>query len=233
MTIDVLMPVYGTPLEWIREAVASIRKQTDKDFTLVIVDDHNSKGHLRDFIYEQATCVCKTSIIRTEKNRGVAAALDAGLKMCTGDLIIRMDSDDIAYPSLVASHRNFFTQHPDRHICGVQIKLSSSSRTWSSHHPGIITRESAFHMKDYWFVNHPGVAYRRKTVLSVGGYGNTPNQFAEDYALWIKFLKAGYVIYNTPEELIWYRVHQNISGQKRKSAQWLEFLQNQKQSLYV
>jgi len=233
MTVDVLMPVYSTPVEWVKEALASIRGQSYKDFTLVIVDDNNPPGPLRDLLYEQATCKCKTVIIRTEENRGLAATLNAGLSACTGDIVIRMDADDIAHRDLVAKHVEFFTKFPKRQICGVQIRLFSTGRTWKSHHPRIVNREMAYTEPGFWFVNHPGVAYRRETVLSLGGYGDIPASLAEDYALWIKFLKAGHFIHNQEEILVDYRVHQATTEQapNRHAVEWCDFLKQQKELL--
>ena len=233
MNIDVLMPVYSTPVEWVKEALASIRSQSYKDFTLVIVDDNNPPGPLRDLLYEQAACKCKTVIVRTEENRGVAAALNTGLAACTGDIVIRMDADDIAHPALVAKHADFFTWFPKRQICGVQIKLFSIGKTWRSHHPRVVTRALAYQEPGFWFINHPGVAYNRETVMSLGGYGDIPSSLAEDYALWVKFLLAGHTIFNRDEILVDYRVHAKTfsTAPDRHTMEWSEFLKQQKQLL--
>lgn len=233
MTVDVLMPVYGTPVGWLKEALDSIRGQTVKDFTLVIVDDNNPPGELRDMLYEQATCKCKTVIVRTEENRGVAAALNSGLKSCTGELVIRMDADDIARPELVEKHIKFFNRYPDYQICGVQINLFSASRSWNSDHPRVVTRKYAYISNGYWFVNHPGIAYRRDAVMNLGGYGETSANLAEDYALWVKFLCAGFNIYNMDDVLVNYRVHERLfsTSPDRKSKEWLDFLKQQKELL--
>lgn len=236
MNIDVLMPIYATPVKWAREAVQSIRDQRMDgvdDLTLVIVDDNNPAGELRDFIYEQAICKCKTIVIRSDQNKGISHALNIGLEMCTADVIVRMDADDIAHENLVSKHASFFNRFHDRNICGVQIKLFSEGRVWHSTHPREVNREFALQDPGFWFLNHPGVAYRRETVLALGGYGNTPCNLAEDYALWIKFLKAGYTIYNREEILMNYRVHEKSFSfaPDRKAPEWHEFLRNQKESL--
>lgn len=234
MTIDVLMPIYCTPVEWVREAIRSIRDQQDTETTLVIVDDNNPKGELKDLIYEEAVCKCLTKVVTRTINEGISAALNDGLKECTSDLIVRMDADDIARGNLLSEHRLYFTKHKDRHICGVQIHLFSQSRTWDSHHPEIVSLDMARKMPGFWFINHPGVAYRRQAIMDIGGYGSTPSHLAEDYALWIKFLRSGYTIYNNPNILLDYRVHpkNHTFSPDRKSLKWFEFLKQQKESLY-
>ena len=232
LSVTVLMPVYNTPMEFLRLAVDSILTQTYEKFQFLIIDDNNPDGELRDYLYSNFDGLCCVDVVRKKENNGLASTLDYGLEYATGDLIVRMDSDDIAYPNLVAKQVEFFRNNPTAHICGVQIMLFSDAREWYSNHPKIVTKYHAYNSNGYWFLNHPGVAYLKKTVLEIGGYGDTPAHFAEDYALWIKFLKAGYVIYNQPEVLLEYRVvwtpknHQN-----RRSQRWLKFLSDQKHSL--
>lgn len=233
MKADILMPVFSTPVEWAKEAVASIRAQAAEGYTLVLVDDNNPPGELRDFLYEQAAMKCCTRIVRTPENRGVAAALNAGLKECTGDIVIRMDADDIAHKDLVAKHQEYFTKYKDRHICGVQVRMFGDGRSRLTGHPERITRSLAFNRGGFWFVNHPGICYRRTTVMSVDGYGDIPAALAEDYALWVKFLLKGYTIYNRSECLVDYRVHRKTfaTAPDRHAPEWFDFLKQQRNLL--
>ena len=234
MTINVLMPVFATPVEWVKEAVNSIIAQTHNDHNLIIVDDNNPRGALTDYLYGLTeVCHC-INIVRKNSNEGIAAALDFGLQYCHGDLIVRMDADDIARPDLLNRHDEFFTTHPDRHICGVQIHLFNNHMEWFSNHPSEVTRSRAFAMPGHWFVNHPGIAFRNDSIRKVGGYGTIPSTLAEDYALWVKFLLAGYTIYNQEEVLMDYRVHPKSFSfaPDHKAPEWHDFLATQKQLLY-
>jgi glycosyltransferase involved in cell wall biosynthesis len=233
MTINVLMPVFATPVEWVQEAVKSIIAQSYDEHNFIIVDDNNPRGALTDYLYSLTeVCHC-INIVRTKENKGIAAALNYGLQFCHGDLIVRMDADDIARPDLLKRHNEFFTAHPDRHICGVQIHLFNEITEWFSNHPSEITRARAFAMPGHWFVNHPGIAFRMNTINKIGGYGATPSNLAEDYALWVKFLCSGYSIYNQQEVLMDYRVHPKSFSfaPDRKSPEWHAFLKQQKDLL--
>lgn len=233
LTVTVLMPVYKTPIDFLRLAVDSILNQSYKKFQFLIIDDNNPKGELTDYIYSLSSDNCCIDVVRTAENNGLASTLDFGIEYATGSLVVRMDSDDIAYPDLIATHVRFFSIAPYAAICGVQIRLFSPERTWFSNHPPIVTKEIASKNNNYWFMNHPGAAYRTEVVKKIGGYGDTPAHFAEDYALWIKFLKAGYVIYNNQEVLLDYRVEWvEKTHQDRRSKRWLDFLADQKRSLY-
>jgi glycosyltransferase involved in cell wall biosynthesis len=233
MNINVLMPVFETPMAWLRLAVDSIIYQNHPNFSLIIVDDNNQAGEITEYF----EWLCKTfpmiRVVRKDSNAGIASALNFGLQHCNGDLIVRMDGDDIANPDLLKSHDKFFTQHPDRHICGVQIHLFDGEREWYSHHPQAVSRYLAWLKPGHWFVNHPGIAYRKAAITAMGGYGNTPATLAEDYALWVKFLVAGYQIYNIDRVLLDYRVHPKSFSfaPNRASRAWHDFLKQQKSLL--
>lgn len=233
MKISVLMSVWKTPLPWLKEAVNSILNQDFQDFQLIIVDDDNERGELTDYLYGITEHSCCLNIVRNPNHKGFAQALDFGITYCTGDIIVRMDTDDIALPGLLGAHHDFFTHNPDKHVCGVQVELFNGEQVWYSHHPAVVTRKYARERSDYWIINHPGSAYRKDAFLSIGGYGDTPAHLAEDYKLWVKFLNAGYLIYNRQDVLLKYRVHESVAGlQDRRGEEWHNWLKQIKQTLY-
>ena len=234
MKISVLMPVYATPVEWLKESVDSIICQDHPDFNFIIVDDNNPKGPITEYLYNLVERDCCINIVRKDSNEGIAAALNFGLQYCTGDLVVRMDGDDIAHPLLLKSHNKYFETNLNHSICGVQIHLFNNEREWWSCHPSMVNRKLASQMPGHWFVNHPGIAYTKKAIDEVGRYDATPSTLAEDYALWVKFLLAGYTIYNSDLCLIHYRVHPKSFSfaPDRKSAEWHQFLKQQKNLLY-
>jgi len=234
LKVSVLLPVYKTPLQWVKIAVGSLMEQTIQKFQLVIVDDNNPPGELTDYLYTLPLKRCCIEVVRTPENKGIAAALNLGLECCTGDIVVRMDSDDVAHPDLLKKQLAFFTTNPGAVICGVQIRLFNEEREWYVRHPLRVTKEIAKKNTGFWFVNHPGVGFRKNVILSLGGYGNTPAHLAEDYALWIKLLCLGIVIYNLEDVLIAYRCHEkSFTGlQDRQSDEWKDFLISQKQLLY-
>jgi glycosyltransferase involved in cell wall biosynthesis len=122
---------------------------------------------MTDYLYDLSKRDCCISIARKQSNQGITAALNFGLQHCQGDLIARMDADDIASPCLLSCHDRYFTQHPDRHICGVQICLFNEGTHWFSSHPESVTRSRELAIPGHWFVNHPGIAYRKAAIQKV------------------------------------------------------------------
>ena len=223
VSVSVLMPVYNIPIDILKQAIDSIIKQTFKDYEFVIVVDCGTKELLT---YLKSIGDARIKIIENSTKQGVAASLNLGLNSCIGSLIIRMDGDDIADATLIEKQVRFFERHPHADVCGVQIK-SFGGKEIISRHPYKVTRNQAAKNDGCWFLNHPGVAYRKSVVMSVGGYDASLKGMPEDYDLWCRLLNEGYVIYNHQEILIHYR----ISNDKGSPPEWIPFLESRRNSL--
>jgi GT2 family glycosyltransferase len=226
-TVSVLMSLYNTPVNEAKQAIDSILNQTYNKFQFVIVNDNSTDENFLEYYYMLRDPRIKK--VETTENKGLANALNIGLSNCTGDIIVRMDGDDIADCNLIMYHVKFFIEHPEAVVHGVQIE-AFGERSFRSNHPKVIDKNYAFRNQDkkYWFINHPGVAYKKNVVESVGGYGDTPINLPEDYYLWCKLLKAGYVINNTSEVLMKYRVKRKP---ERSQIEWIEYLENNRKQL--
>lgn len=89
--VSVIMPVYNSG-EYLKTAVESILNQSLREIELIIVDDGSTDGsaeHCDEY-------ACKDSRVRVihQKNSGICAARNAGLKVVRGEYIGFSDHDD-------------------------------------------------------------------------------------------------------------------------------------------
>lgn len=104
MEYSVLMAVYiKDNAQYLDVAIKSMLEQTIKPEQFVVVKDGE--------VSEDANCILQTyaeqypdifTIVALEKNRGLAFALNEGLKHCRNELVARMDADDISLPKDVS-----------------------------------------------------------------------------------------------------------------------------------
>jgi glycosyltransferase involved in cell wall biosynthesis len=142
--------------------------------------------------------------VRLPENRGLAAALEAGLHACTHDVVARMDADDVSLP------QRFALQLPLLDAGAVLVggglleiggdELDVIGRRVPPTTPEVIRRAARLHSP----FNHPTVVYRRSAVLAAGGYQDLP--LMEDYWLFARMIAAGARVANLPEPLVLYRV---------------------------
>lgn len=203
--ISVLLPAHNAEL-YIAEAVQSILEQTESDLELIVLNDGSKDNTLRvlqDF-HDPRLC-----ILSEEHNQGIVFQLNKGLRHATGKYIARMDADDIAYPNRFARQLAFFQSHPNAIVVGTfarQIGKSSHLLTYPSK-----PQEIDFYLNFYCCMLHPTVMIDADKLRENGALYEA-FQYAEDYGLWIR-LSDGKNIYNIPEVLLDYRIHDKQTNQ--------------------
>src|ERR1700726_1508117 len=117
-TISVLMPVYNAE-RYVAEAVESILSQTFADFEFIIIDD-GSKDRSLAILEEYAARDPRIRLV-SRPNTGIVKALNQGLALASGELVARMDADDIAMPERLAKQRDYLADHPECVMVGSRV----------------------------------------------------------------------------------------------------------------
>ena len=117
--VSVVMPVYNTPDEVLKEAVESILNQTYKDFELLIINN-GSCSDIKTVIDKYSDSRIKYYEIK--ENHGVAAARNLGIEKMSGEYYAVMDSDDIASPDRLEKQVQIFEAEPDVLLCASWFK---------------------------------------------------------------------------------------------------------------
>lgn len=90
MGVSIIMPVYNIPEDYIYQCVESVRKQTYKDWELLIINDGSNEqcsAYLDTFASDSIKVI-------HQPNGGVSVARNNGLKMATKEWITFVDPDD-------------------------------------------------------------------------------------------------------------------------------------------
>ena len=207
--ISVLMPVYNAE-KYLKGAIDSILSQTYSDFEFVIIDDCSSDSSVSIIeSYSDERIVFS----KNEQNSGVAVTLNRGLKLCHGEYIARMDSDDISRPDRFEKQLAFLQAHPDVAVatCGVRTFCGDktiSESGWTSIDPEKIKKDLFFSCA----LAHPTVMMRREVINTLGGYAPDYNGL-EDYELWCRVIEK-HKIASVGEVLFEYRVHEGQVSKK-------------------
>jgi glycosyltransferase involved in cell wall biosynthesis len=146
------------------------------------------------------------------KDKGtVSSNLNLGIKYATGDVIFRMDSDDIWLVKRLRNQMTDLYKKENPISIGKALHISSNGLALPKLIPNKI--ENDFDPRILVIANnitHPTVAFRREWIET----HNYPHSQFEDWALWIRersFLK-NLEILNV--NLIKYRVHKNQTSRK-------------------
>ena len=209
------MAVYNGE-KYLAEAIESILGQTFRDFEFIIVDD-GSTDQTMELLTSFATRDERIRIIANEKNIGLAESLNSAIEIAQGELIARMDADDISLPDRFEKQVEFLNDHPEIWIVGGQIiKINASGEeveklSYTSN-PHVLRWNMIF--GQIGIVSHPGSMIRKKAFNDFGLYQNL--QTCQDLEFWGRFIDQEYLpIYNLDIPILKYRWHdQNIGNTK-------------------
>lgn len=107
--VDIVIPYYRA-LDYLRDAVESVRSQTFTDFRLLIIDD--SPNDLQAQEYITALNDPRISYIRNEINLGLNKSLHIALEHCEADWTVFLGQDDCLFPEYLEQMLRVCEQFP-------------------------------------------------------------------------------------------------------------------------
>ncbi len=202
MLLSVVIPIYGEA-PWVIESLESVTNQNYSNIELVIVFDRVSKK-TESLVLEFCNNSTLTFKIVKSSKPGIVAALNLGVGMSNGELIARLDSDDVMVTERLTLQAEEFLRDTNLVLLGSQVRYISSSNELigQSLYP-LTDADMRFQIMYRNPLAHPSVVFKRDIFLKVGGYREF-SEGAEDYDLWIRMSQHG-VIRNLSRPLTFYR----------------------------
>lgn len=160
----------------------------------------------------------KEDIVRyypQEENRGLGEALRIGSELCTGEYILRMDSDDVSDPHRFEKQIRYIEAHPEVDVLGTDIAEFNRSPD----EPGKRVRACPVRHEDIVEMgktrnpmNHVSVCMKKSALMKSGGYQTL--LLLEDYYLWLRMIAAGCRLANLHEALVYVRVGNGFDSKR-------------------
>jgi len=211
--ISVVMPVYNTKEEFLREAILSILSQTYEDFEFLIVDDF-SHEYIKNIITSYKDKRIK--YFRLQKNSGAATARNYAIDRATGEYIAFLDSDDIAAKDRFEKQVAFLVNNPEIGCLATAVTAIGDDTKYAN----FIVYKTHFEIESNLIFNGcvfcQSSVMLRKSIIDKNKIRYKDEYVpAEDYGFWLDMI--GYTKFAIlPEKLTTYRYHLgNISRTQR------------------
>ncbi|MBD2310722.1 glycosyltransferase [Desertifilum sp. FACHB-1129] len=225
--VSVIIPVYGVE-KYILQTVQSVLNQTYQEFEILIVDDESPDRSVE--ICQQLNDP-RIKIIH-QKNQGISAARNAGIRQATGDYIALLDGDDIWVPEKLAKHVKHLDSSPNVGVSysysvfideqGKSLGIYQISKT-EDITPGLIFCRNP--------VGNGSTPVIRKEVFEeikyqenweeggVACYFDPSLRHIEDVECWLRMsIKTEWAFEGIPEALTQYRIH-GMGGSTKLDSQ--------------
>ncbi len=200
--VSVLMAHAGGT-RFVREACKSLSRQHYSDFELVVIDD----GANLDWqeLLEGSTFSWRVS--HNSRQQGLARSLNRGAEESSGELLARLDSDDVCAPSRLSAQVKLLERRGDVSFVGCAVRwMDGRGRIVGRGYPVTEPEDLRLALLGYNQLCHGSVLMRRQAYEALGGY-DPSLQVAQDYDLWLRGLERGHGFANVPEALYDLRLH--------------------------
>lgn len=198
--VTVVMPVRAETAtdsrlqQWLKEAVQSLAAQSYSNLEILLVGD--SDRRVERWLPHDISRLPNLQIVARD-DTGLVAALNTGIKAASGNLIARMDADDVALPERISRQVQLLQQQPAVDFCATRVEIfgppggiTDGSRRYQDWLNSQISSEA---IQQSVFIEspmpHPSWMLRRKLLQQLGGYRRI--DWAEDYDLVLRAWLAG------------------------------------------
>lgn len=194
--LSIIVPVYNTPLEYLKECLDSIKNANIRcTYEIIIINDGSTKQEVIDFLnhYQE-----EHTRIYHKTNGGLPSARNEAIKYLTGELVLCLDSDDLLLPEINNAIK-FLKENKQYDVVYSDIK------TFGDTDYTII--KGNFSKFKLLYVGHITSATNlfRSEVLKKVKYFNENLIYAEDWDFWARVASAGFQFKYLPTPYFLYR----------------------------
>ena len=152
-------------------------------------------------------------------NEGIIASLNKGIDFAKGEYIMRMDADDISYPTRAYEQITFLEKNPSISACGTWVKTIG----------GVINRVRKYpcdpnyikcHLLFETPIVHPTVMFRKKDLIAYNLFYDNHYSHAEDFELWSRLCNVSSFA-TIDKVLLGYRLNKSGISYQNSHAQLL------------
>lgn len=216
MRISVILPFLNAA-PWLHECLQSLQQQQYPDLEFLLINDHSTDDSAA--IVQTFAKLDSRFVLLHNPGRGLIAANAYGLSMATGQLVTRMDADDVMLPDKMQALAQPLLQKGPGHITTGYVRFFPDA------HIGIGTRfyqnwlNARCDANDHWdwiwrecVIPSPCWMAWLCDVRAVNAY-DTP-VYPDDYELAFRFYRAGMKVLPVCEVLHHWRQHATRMSRK-------------------
>ena len=208
--VSVVIPYYNRA-NTIDDTISSLRKQTFKDFEVIIIDDGSPEKKSVSKLKNLNLKGLDARIV-SQANQGVATARNNGIALSSGEYVICLDSDDLLAPTYIEKAVYVLETQPDISIVSTHMLIFGSVND--------SYKNAEYSPLELYSDNMVITAamFRRSAWAATKGYKS--NIGYEDWEFWLNLSERGFWGRLMPEELFLYRTSLQSRFIADKDVHW-------------
>lgn len=215
--ISIVVPVYNTPADFLKEAIDSVRAQIYPHWELCIADDASTQPHIRLTLEEYTQLDDRIKVIYREQNGHISNNSNSALTLATGEFIALLDHDDLLTPEALFQAVLVLNQDPDLDlIYSDEDKIDEQGYLLSPYFKPDWCPDS---LLSRMYICHLSL-YRHTLIKQIGGF-RVGYEGAQDYDLALRFTERTDRIHHIPRILYHWRMHPQSTAKTRSSKSYV------------
>ena len=118
--ISVIMSTYNESEEELKSSIYSVLNQTYSNLEFIIINDNPQNNILAKILASIKDS--RVRIFNNPENLGLVYSLNRAWKLASGDIIARMDADDVCIPTRLEKQLNFM-QENNYDLIGCNVRI--------------------------------------------------------------------------------------------------------------
>jgi len=200
--VSIVLPCYEAEGS-LAAALDSLLGQTYREIEVLAIDDGSADATPR-ILGEYAARDGRVCVLRNEANLGVIRTLNRGVAEARGEIVIRMDADDVAAPTRIERQVELLARRPEVGVVGTGVEPVDREGRRLRPRPVLCTGPGGARFVALFAtpVMHPTIAARTE-LMRAHPYGGPPESLhTEDYELFARMLEDGIGFANIDEPLM-------------------------------
>ena len=198
---SIVCPVYDPPADVLRAMLRSVTEQTFPDWQLCVVDDCSPAPHVAEVLGAAAAADPRITLVRRERNGGIAAASNDALRVATGEFVALLDHDDELHPEALRRIADAIEDQPEAdYLYTDEDRIDLSGRRSA---PFFKPDWSPERLRTQMYTCHFSVL-RRSLVTQVGGFDGE-FEGSQDWDLVLRVTERARAVVHVPEVLYHWR----------------------------
>lgn len=202
---SIVVPVYRTPIEYLKEMVDSVRNQSYGNWELCIADGSEGDKQVQAELEKYCRMDSRIRYRILEKNRGISGNTNAALELATGEYVGLFDHDDILAPNALYEVASALQEDNYDILYTDEDKISGKKKIHMD--PNFKPDFSIDLFRSHNYITHFFVV-RKQILDKIGGFKQEYDG-AQDYDLMFRCIENAEKIHHIPMILYHWRVHMN------------------------
>jgi O-antigen biosynthesis protein len=207
--VSIIMPVYNTPLTYLREAIESVISQVYPNWELCIADDHSTEKKVAKLLRGYQAKDKRIKVCYRSENGHISQTSNDALKLASGSFVLLMDHDDLLTINCLFEFVATLQTCPDADILySDEDKIDAYGIHQQAHFK---PRWSPDHLLSRNYIGH-ALMIRKSLMDQIGGF-RLGFEGSQDYDLLLRATEQTTSIVHIPKVLYHWRIHQLSAAQ--------------------